>query len=533
MQTKGMLFDFNTGSYTLSGEGNICGDGYLTKKGKGDLNIGLEENSFTGPVDLQEGKVTVKSIANGGVASSLGAASADEGNLKLGNVKLTVLDDNCATDRILTLTGDSTEIDVKSSMSITSNIVGPNSVFVKSGPGQLNLVYPGEYGYKETVVKEGILSQGNYLTYFGAKNSKMTLAGGTVKLIENNNMNTIPSYTYPTEVKENTENVIVGTFRSNILGTFTGKGTVTIYGGGDRCAIHSDFSKFEGILKLQGANSMWRETVTDMPLTDVVIDGKLSLYRINNRYAAQSNKGGTLGSLASTYSDAQLGAGIWTIGANNHDAVFNGKLVSGSTVTKVGSGTWTLNSGKNTSSIAVNAGRVILFSGTSGSVSVAKDAVLAFGDGTTRCSAPKVGTDLVVNGGKVAFNVDVYRNDQFTSVKNVVLDNAVISVNTINGKTLTVGDEITLFKNFESITGTFTVQSNDYEFDTSDFLTSGKIRVKAISTGIDGIRMDGNSIETQYDLQGRAYDKDTQLRGVTIVKQQNGKQKKVRKLINK
>ena len=533
MQTKGMLFDFNTGSYTLSGEGNICGDGYLTKKGKGDLNIGLEENSFTGPVDLQEGKVTVKSIANGGVASSLGAASADEGNLKLGNVKLTVLDDNCATDRILTLTGDSTEIDVKSSMSITSNIVGPNSVFVKSGPGQLNLVYQGEYGYKETVVKEGVLSQGNYLTYFGSKNSKMTLAGGTVKLIENNNMKTIPSYPYPTEVKENTENMIVGTFRSNILGTFTGKGSVTLYGGGDRCAVHSDFSKFEGTLKLQGANSMWRETVVDMPLTDVVIDGKLTLYRINNRYAAQANKGGTLGSLASTYADAQLGAGIWTIGANNHDAVFNGQLVSGSTVTKVGTGTWTLNSGKNTSNIAVNAGRVILFSGTSGSVSVAKDAVLAFGDGATRCSAPKVGTDLVVNGGKVAFNVDVYRNDQFTSVKNVVLDNAIISVNTINGKTLAEGDEITLFKKFDSITGTFTIQSDGYVFDASDFLTTGKLRVTGVSTGISGIRMEGGSVEAQYDLQGRAYDKDSQLRGVTIVKQQNGNHTLVRKIIKK
>ena len=524
VQTKGMLFDFNSGSYTLSGDGSICGNGYLAKKGKGDLNIGLNENTFTGAVDLEEGHVTVKNIANGGVASSLGAASAEEGNLKLGNVKLSVLDDNCATDRMFTLTGDSTEIDVSSSMTLTNNIVGPNSVLVKSGAGQLNLTYQGEYGYKETVVKEGVLSQGNYLTYFGNKDSKMTLAGGTVKLIENNNMKTIPAYTYPTEVKENTESMIVGTVRSNILGSFTGKGTLTLYGGGNRCAVHSDFSLFEGTLKLQGDNSMWRETVKDMPLTDVVIDGKLTLYRINNRYAAQANKGGTIGSLASTYSDAQLGAGIWTVGANNHDAVFNGKLTSSNTVTKVGTGTWTLNSGKNTSSIAVNAGKVILFSGTSGSVSVAKDAVLAFGDGETRCSAPKIGSDLVVNGGKVAFHVDVYRNDQITSVKNVVLDNAIISINTINGKTLAEGDEITLFKDFSSISGTYTIESDGYEFDTTDFLTSGKVCVKSVSTGIVGASVDGACIEKQYDLHGRAYDKNAKLHGVSIIQgNKNGK----------
>ena len=533
MQSKGLLFDFNTGSYTLSGEGSLGGEAYLTKKGKGELNIGMNENSFTGPVDLQEGHIQVKTVANGGVPSSLGAAPADEGNLKLGNVKLTVLGDNCATDRVMTLTGDSTEIDVRGSMAITADIKGPNSVFVKSGPGQLNFTYKAPYSYKETVVKEGVLSQGNYLTYFGGKESKMTLAGGKVKLIENRNSKSTPSYTYPTEVVEGTESGILGSFRSNILGTFTGKGTLVLYSGGDRCAVHSDFSQFEGTLKLQAGNSLWRETVKDMPLTDVVIDAKITLANINNRYAWNNNVEKTLGSLASPYADAKLGAGIWTVGANNHDAVFNGQLVSASTVTKIGTGTWTLNSGKNTSSIAVNGGKVVLFSGTSGSVSVAKGAMLAFGDGATKCSAPKIGADLVVNGGCLDFHVDNYRNDQFTSVKNVVLDNAILQVNTINGKTLAEGDEIVLFKDFESISGTYTIQSEGYQFDDTDFLTTGKLRVKGTATGIADIRMEGGDVEAQYDLQGRAYDKNSQLHGVTIVKQQNGNQTVMRKIIKK
>ncbi len=534
IKTNGLLFDFNTGSYTISGEGSIGGDGYLTKKGKGDLNIGLTENSFTGKVDLQEGHVTVKNLANGGVASSLGAATADEGNLQLGNVKLSVLGDNCATDRIITLTGDSTEIDVAGSMAITSDIKGPNSVLVKSGAGQLNLTYKAPYSYKETVVKEGTLSQGNYQTYFGAKDAKMTLAGGRVKLIDNQVSTSTPSYTYATEVVEGTESIVQGSFRSNFLGTFTGKGTLVLYGGGDRNAVHSDFSQFEGTLKLQGGNSLWRETVKDMPLTDVVIDAKITLQHITNKYVGNASIKKTIGSLASSYSDAKLGAGIWTIGANNHDAVFNGQLASASAVTKIGTGTWTLNGAKNTSSIDVNEGRVILFSGTSGSVTVESAATLAFGDGETKCSAPKVGTDLIVNGGKVNFNVDVYRNDQFTSVKSVVLNNAVISVNTINGKTLAEGDEITLFKNFESISGTYTIQSDGYVFDTTDFLTSGKIRVKAVSTGIDGVVVgaDGETIQ-QYDLQGRAYGKDAKMQGVSIVKQQKNGKIVVRKRIQK
>lgn len=522
--TKGLTFDFNKDNYTLSGDGSIGGDAYLTKKGKGDLNIGLNENTFTGKVNLQEGNVIIKTIANGGVASSLGAAPVDEGNLLLGNVKLTVLDDNCATDRIMTLTGDSAEVSVAGSMSITNDIKGPNTVFVKSGAGQLNLTYQGEYGFKEVMVKEGTLGQGNYKTYFGAKNGKMTLAGGKVKLIENRVSASTPSYTYMTEVKEGTESIIQGSFRSNIQGVFTGKGTLVLYGGGDRCAVHSDFSQFEGTLKLQGGNSLWRETAKDLSLADVVIDAKILLQHVNSKFAGNACVKKTLGSLASSYADAKLGAGIWTIGANNHDAVFNGQLASVSTVTKIGTGTWTLNGGKNTSSIAVNEGCVILFSGTSGSVSVAKDAVLAFGDGETKCSAPKIGTDLVVNGGKVCFNVDTYRNDQFTSVKNVVLDKAVLSVNTINGKALAEGDEIILFKDFESISGTYTIESDGYVFDDTDFLTSGKLRVKAISTGIEDISADGSSIEKQYDLQGRAYDKDANLHGVSIMQQRkNGK----------
>ncbi len=533
IKTNGLLFDFNTGSYTLSGEGSIGGEGYLTKKGKGDLNIGLTENSFTGKVDLQEGHVTVKNLANGGVASSLGAATADEGNLQLGNVKLSVLGDNCATDRVITLTGDSTEIDVTGSMAITADIKGPNSVLIKSGAGQLNLTYKAPYSYKETVVKEGTLSQGNYLTYFGAKDAKMTLAGGRVKLIDNQVSTSTPSYTYTTEVVEGTESIVQGSFRSNFLGTFTGKGTLVLYGGGDRNAVHSDFSQFEGTLKLQGGNSLWRETVKDMPLTDVVIDAKITLQHITNKYAGNASIKKTIGSLASSYTDAKLGAGIWTIGANNHDAVFNGQLASASAITKIGTGTWTLNGAKNTSSIDINEGRVILFSGTSGSVTVAKGAELAFGDAETKCSAPKLGADLVVNGGKVNFNVDVYRNDQFTSVKNVVLDNAVITINTINGRTLTEGEELTLFKEFDSITGTFTVKSDAYEFDTTDFLTSGKIVVKAVSTGINGVQTDEDNTVNQYDLQGRAYGKDAQLRGVHIIQQRTNDKTVTKKVVTR
>jgi len=114
----------------------------------------------------------------------------------------------------------------------------------------------------------------------------------------------------------------------------------------------------------------------------------------------------------------------------------------------------------------------------------------------------------------------------------VVLDNAILQVNTINGKTLAEGDEIVLFKDFESISGTYTIQSEDYQFDDTDFLTTGKLRVKGTATGIADIRMEGGDVEAQYDLQGRAYD-NSQLHGVTIVKQQNGNQTVMRKIIKK
>lgn len=51
-----------------------------------------------------------------------------------------------------------------------------------------------------------------------------------------------------------------------------------------------------------------------------------------------------------------------------------------------------------------------------------------------------------------------------------------------------------------------------------------KVRVKAVSTGIKGVSTDDASIEKQYDLQGRAYDKDAKIQGVSIMQQRkNGK----------
>jgi autotransporter-associated beta strand protein len=64
-----------TKDYTFSGSGAIAGTTGLTKNGTRTLTI-LTTNSFTGPVAINEGTVSVATVANGGVNSPLGAGTS-------------------------------------------------------------------------------------------------------------------------------------------------------------------------------------------------------------------------------------------------------------------------------------------------------------------------------------------------------------------------------------------------------------------------------------------------------------------------
>jgi autotransporter-associated beta strand protein len=64
----------STKDFTISGAGSITGGTGLTKNGSGKLTLGTT-NSFTGPVAINCGTVSVATLANSGTNSGLGAGT--------------------------------------------------------------------------------------------------------------------------------------------------------------------------------------------------------------------------------------------------------------------------------------------------------------------------------------------------------------------------------------------------------------------------------------------------------------------------
>jgi autotransporter-associated beta strand protein/T5SS/PEP-CTERM-associated repeat protein len=143
-----VVFDNNaTSPYTLTGTGSIGGTGGVTKRGEGNVTIGLA-NSYTGATVLEGGTLTVNTLPNGGVASPVGASSSSPNNLAFAGGTLAYTGVATTTDRGFTiaasestiLSGLSTSNDLTISGQLTVATVGR---FMKSGAGVLTLTNPG------------------------------------------------------------------------------------------------------------------------------------------------------------------------------------------------------------------------------------------------------------------------------------------------------------------------------------------------------------------------------------------------------
>lgn len=64
--------------------------------------------------------------------------------------------------------------------------------------------------------------------------------------------------------------------------------------------------------------------------------------------------------------------------------------------------------------------------------------------------------------------------------KSVTLNDAILRPMVEEGTTLNVGDEVLMFKTtgVAGISGTYTIDGNGYEWDDSELLTEGKLKVK-------------------------------------------------------
>ncbi len=543
LQPAAMVFDFNEGTYTLSGSGSIGGSGGLTKNGKGELKMNLTANSFTGPLVLNDGTLTVEALADGGKESTIGAAAADEGNFQLNGGTLKITSVNMATDRILTI-GDTMEINVSKSnaaISLKGKVKGTGMI-VKKGLGQLNLTYGGVNPFGGMIVKEGKVAIGAWNTTFGRVGSPLVLAGGTVDLLDVNSTSTMPTLNHAVTVVEGTKSTIMGTSRGTIAGSIEGKGTLTIETVYVRNDISADFSKFEGTLIAASTDGNFRlmDGVKDMKKTRLKIDA--------GTYVGHYKAGGSneraittqIGSVESTATDCALGhaSDSYEVGYNGVNTTYKGKLAA-KLITKYGAGKWTLSGSESTSPITVKAGTLYLNNNpysstltpaTTGLITVASGArlegrgcaaavvvknggVIAAADSTTAGTLKASGTVTMESGSTMEINVchsstGALSKDAFKFSGTLTLQDATLLVIVAPEVVMKAGDAYQIFIGTGTVSGTFTLKTQSLgrkiTWDTSTLLTDGTLRVVEVenTVGIDDVTVDDKDLRQPFTTVG-------------------------------
>jgi fibronectin-binding autotransporter adhesin len=162
-----MTVNNTTKDYTFSGTGSISGIGGLTKNGAGKLSVNLA-NTFTGPVVVNEGTLSVNAVADNGVASALGAGTQLTLGTATANGTLQFTGAVGSTNRNVTLNAGGGTMDVFEPFGVLtlSGPVSGTGNLVKSGAGSLAVT-----GIIDTtasvIVNDGTLTLSRLNTYTG------------------------------------------------------------------------------------------------------------------------------------------------------------------------------------------------------------------------------------------------------------------------------------------------------------------------------------------------------------------------------
>lgn len=134
-----LIFDNPFIPYSITGTGHIDGSGGLLKKGASSLVLETS-NGYTGVTELQGGTTSINSLADGGLSSSIGGASASPSNLLFSGGSLTYTGIAAtSTNRGFTLAATDTRISTAADIIVSGQVVSTGiSNLIKSGAGNLS-----------------------------------------------------------------------------------------------------------------------------------------------------------------------------------------------------------------------------------------------------------------------------------------------------------------------------------------------------------------------------------------------------------
>lgn len=489
MVTNGVFFD--SGKYTLSGDGGISGEGNVTVNRDADVTLNMKYSDYTGKTIINGGTLTVPNFYDGGQKSAIGASTAAEGNLQINGGTLVLSKDNMATDHIVTLT-DTATIRVTSSnsaLTLKGQVKG-SGYLLKDGAGRINFNYGGVNNFAGVIVKQGAIAQGAWNSTFGKSGSPMLLAGGEVHQIDVNSTSTVPTLNHVITVQEGTTNKIVGSSRGKINGSFKGSGNLTIQTKYVRCDIGANFSQFEGQLTAigDGGNFRLMSNVTDMSKAKFVVGAATTVSHMASGGGSEVAATLKIGSLLGTATDGVLGGSqsTYLIGYRNEDTSFSG-LLKAKSITKVGSGKLTLKTAGHTSPITVSSGILEL---QNTSTNVLCSGLITVAKGATLTGTATVQSLTMQQGSTFLCTLTANSNSKLTVKGNLTHNGDTLLVRVPATRKLKTGDELTVFNVTGTHKGDVIVKveaDTDYQFDTSLLLSEGKMVVTAVSTGIEDI----------------------------------------------
>ncbi|MBB3237327.1 autotransporter-associated beta strand repeat-containing protein [Phyllobacterium endophyticum] len=379
----------NNSGANLTFGGVVVGsdDASLIKTGAGTLTLANAANIFTGVTTVSAGTLSVNTLANGGVASGLGASTADSTNLVLQSTGgLQYTGGTASTDRGFTLGTGNGRIDVSNAATALtmSGVATGAGGLVKQGAG--TLVLSGTNLYQGgTTVSAGTLRAGS-VQAFGNQTALMDVAtGATLDLAGFSN--TVGALNGAGNVILGSATLTSGGANGIFTGTISGSGAFTRMGGGTQ-AITGCNNSYTGATAVNGGGTLSVNCLANGGLasgigasgsasSNLVLTGGTLAYTGTN---VTTNRGFTLGGGDGSIS---VSSGTTTLG-------FTGQVTGAGRLRKFGPGTLALSGTNNYS------GGTVVDAGTlrAGSAS-------AFGTGGMAFNSADATLDLAGNNNSV------------------------------------------------------------------------------------------------------------------------------------
>lgn len=518
-------------NFTFQGEGGLSGNCSLVKNGSGTLYLNTVKSDYTGATVINAGTVVVKSLADAGSPSSIGAAGASPSNIRIGKATLTIDNASVATNRGITLSDTATINILQGTCAVKGDISGKGTLR-KTGAGQLNITTDGATTYSETILQAGTLAQGTWKATFGAAGSPLHVTGNsTIVQFDVNSTSTMPDFRNAVTVDEGKTLTFRASSRGYVRGSLLGKGTFAItlpYVRGD---VSTDVSGFEGTYDVLSSNCRFVQAMDFSKATLKLEEGAYAAGFTSGK-STETSYTHKVGAVAGS---GALGTGVWNIGYLGLDDTFAGAFKSGATVNKYGDGTLTL-TGASEAPINIFGGTV--FAGntsapvTSSTITVKEGGMLlglgqvqnvvVNAGGTIGVQVSRINNillkTLTVNGTLKVSRGDIrirYRSsatrtsyDSFCQNGTVTLTSPTFNFVSTNGTDILPDTEFQIFNGEGKIVldGEVRILPEaplpGYRWDTSTLTTDGTIRI-AQTSGIRTVSLDELGNETVFDLYGR------------------------------